>query len=106
LLSASVKEIDMLTSPTTHVSVLGASVLASLHTRRTAVALAAAPTVMNPFARRPLGKPLSRGERAGVFVTFAAVAVWLTVVLVRADAQPLSAPAPQPTPSTQAEPRV
>jgi len=43
------------------------------------------PFVMNPFARRPLGKPLSRRERLGVLLIYAFLASFLTTVVVRAD---------------------
>jgi hypothetical protein len=39
--------------------------------------------VMNPFARRPLGLPLSRGERVGMVVMYVVVALVIAYVLVR-----------------------
>jgi hypothetical protein len=41
------------------------------------------PNVMNPFARRPLGVPLARGELVGMLVMYAVVALVIAYVLVR-----------------------
>jgi hypothetical protein len=41
--------------------------------------------VVNPFARRPLGQPLSRLERTGIAIIFAVLTAVVGTTLVRAD---------------------
>lgn len=41
--------------------------------------------VVNPFARRPLGEPLSLRERIGILAIFAVLAAIMMFAVVRAD---------------------
>jgi hypothetical protein len=43
------------------------------------------PNVVNPFARRPLGEPMSFFERVAVLAILAVLGAFLAAVLVRAD---------------------
>jgi hypothetical protein len=93
----------MITSPTIHLSVFTEPMVTGPQASQVETAPSVATSnVMNPFARRPRDKSLSRRERFGVLVMFAAVAMSLSAALVWADAQPRPARAP----SSQTQPRV